>query len=113
MSDPGNPRAGTSPDSGASAWVGAALLIAGVTIVARVIGFLRFVVLARTAGTSCLGDVYATANAVPNIIYEVVVGGALVAVVVPLVAGARETDPTRVRAMVAALHGWSLLLLIP
>lgn len=113
MSDPSNARAGTSAGSGASAWVGAALLIAGVTIVARVIGFLRFVVLARTAGTSCLGDVYATANAVPNIIYEVVVGGALVAVVVPLVAGARETDPTRVRAMVAALHGWSLLLLIP
>lgn len=113
MTNPSDDRAPTSAGSGASAWVSAALLIAGVTIVARVIGFLRFVVLARTAGTSCLGDVYATANAVPNIIYEVVVGGALVAVVVPLVAGARETDPTRVRAMVAALHGWSLMLLIP
>ena len=34
----------------------------------------------------------------PNIIFEVVVGGALVAVVVPLVAGALESDPARVRA---------------
>jgi murein biosynthesis integral membrane protein MurJ len=113
MSEPSSARAAAGPAGGASAWVGAALLIAGVTIVARVIGFLRFVVLARTVGTSCLGDVYATANAVPNIIYEVVVGGALVAVVVPLVAGAREKDPARVREMVAALHGWSLALLVP
>ncbi len=114
MSDPTDPRAGTEPSSStASAWVSAALLIAGVTIVARVIGFLRFVVLARTVGTTCLGDVYATANAVPNIIYEVVVGGALVAVVVPLVAGSRESDPARVRSMVAALHGWALVLLVP
>jgi putative peptidoglycan lipid II flippase len=114
MSDPTDPRAGRETSSSAtSAWVSAALLIAGVTIVARVIGFLRFVVLARTVGTTCLGDVYATANAVPNIIYEVVVGGALVAVVVPLVAGARESDPTRVRSMVAALHGWALVLLVP
>lgn len=94
-------------------WVGAALLIAGITVVARVIGFLRFVVLARSVGTTCLGDVYATANAVPNIVYEVVVGGALMAVVVPLVAGAREQDPSRVRQVVAALHGWALLVLVP
>lgn len=94
-------------------WVTAALLIAGVTVVARVIGFVRYLVLARTVGTTCLGDVYATANAVPNIVYELVVGGALVALVVPLVAGARASDPDKVRAVVAALHGWSLLLLVP
>lgn len=114
MSDP-EPAAGARPalTSGGAGLVSAALLIAGVTVIARVIGFLRFVVLARTVGTTCLGDVYATANAVPNIVYEVVVGGALVAVVVPLVAGARESDPARVRAMVAALHGWALVLLVP
>ena len=94
MSDP-EPSADVRPalTSGGAGLVSAALLIAGVTVIARLIGFLRFVVLARTVGTTCLGDVYATANAVPNIVYEVVVGGALVAVVVPLVAGARETDP--------------------
>jgi putative peptidoglycan lipid II flippase len=96
-----------------SSWVTAAALIAGVTVVARLIGFLRFIVLAKTVGTSCLGDAYATANAVPNIIFEVVVGGALVAVVVPLVAGALESDPARVKQTVAALHGWALLLLLP
>ncbi len=34
-----------------SGLVSAALLIAGVTVVARIIGFLRFAVLARTVGT--------------------------------------------------------------
>ena len=97
-----------------SGLVSAALLIAGVTVVARIIGFLRFAVLARTVGTSCLGDVYASANAVPNVVYELVIGGALAAVVVPLVAGRNAGgDPEQVRQTVAALHGWVLTLLIP
>lgn len=112
---PGGRRDDATPHRhiGQSEWVTAALLIAGVTVISRVIGFVRYLVLARTVGTTCLGDVYATANAVPNIVYELVVGGALVALVVPLVAGARASDPDKVRAVVAALHGWSLLLLVP
>ncbi|HEX5016868.1 MAG TPA: lipid II flippase MurJ [Actinomycetes bacterium] len=112
-----NAAAGQAPTpdsrSGLPPWASAALLIAGVTLVARIIGFVRYIVLSHTVGPTCLGDVYATANSVPNIVYEVVVGGALVAVVVPLVAGARESDPERVRATVAALHGWALTLLVP
>lgn len=98
---------------GTPSWVSAALLIAGITVVARIIGFLRFVFLAQTLGTTCLSTAYVTANAVPNIVYELVVGGALVAVVVPLIARSRETDHQRVREMTAALHGWALLLLVP
>ena len=101
------------PSSALPPWASAALLIAAVTLVARIVGFLRYFVLARTVGTTCLGDVYATANSIPNIVYEVVVGGALAAVVVPLVAGARERDHHEVRATVAALHGWALVLLVP
>lgn len=94
--------------------VGAAVLIAVVTVVSRVVGFIRVVVLAQTVGASCLGDVYTTANAVPNIVYEVVVGGALAAAVVPLVAGGvAARDAGAVRQTVAALTGWSLLLLLP
>lgn len=97
-----------------SSLVGAAVLISAVTVVARVVGFIRVIVLAHTVGTTCLGDVYATANAVPNIVYEVVVGGALTAAVVPLVAaGVAGGDHARVRGTVAALHGWVLLLLLP
>ena len=79
---------------GTPSWVSAALLIAGITVVARIIGFLRFVFLAQTLGTTCLGTAYVTANAVPNIVYELVVGGALIAVVVPLIAAQSRDRPS-------------------
>ena len=63
---------------------------------ARVVGFGRTAVLSRTLGTSCVGDVYTAANAVPNVVFEVVAGGALAALVVPLLA-ARSTRATASR----------------
>jgi putative peptidoglycan lipid II flippase len=66
----------------------AALLIGAITVLARVIGFGRQLVFAHTVGNHCLGSAYATANQVPNIVYDVVLGGALTSVVVPVLAGA-------------------------
>ena len=65
----------------------AAVLIGAITMLARVIGFGRQVVFAHTVQASCLGTAYTTANMVPNIIYDIVLGGALTAVVVPVLAG--------------------------
>jgi putative peptidoglycan lipid II flippase len=58
-----------------------------ITVVARLVGFGRQVVFAHTVGTTCLGTAYTTANMVPNIIYDIVLGGALSSVVVPVLAG--------------------------
>jgi putative peptidoglycan lipid II flippase len=66
----------------------AAALIGGITVVARVVGFGRQLVFAHTVGSHCLGTAYATANQVPNIIYDIVLGGALTGVIVPVLAGA-------------------------
>ncbi len=66
----------------------AAALIGGITVIARVVGFGRQLVFAHTVGSHCLGTAYATANQVPNIIYDIVLGGALTAAVVPVLAGA-------------------------
>jgi putative peptidoglycan lipid II flippase len=66
----------------------AAALIGSITVVARVVGFGRQLVFAHTVGSHCLGTAYATANQVPNIIYDVVLGGALTGVIVPVLAGA-------------------------
>ncbi|HTQ88775.1 MAG TPA: hypothetical protein VMK84_04705, partial [Streptosporangiaceae bacterium] len=65
----------------------AALMIGAITMLARVIGFGRQVVFAHTVQASCVGTAYTTANMVPNIIYDIVMGGALTAVVVPVLAG--------------------------
>jgi peptidoglycan biosynthesis protein MviN/MurJ (putative lipid II flippase) len=62
-------------------------MIGVITVVARLVGFGRQVVFAHTVGTTCLGTAYTTANMVPNIIYDIVLGGALSSVVVPVLAG--------------------------
>jgi len=66
----------------------AAALIGSITVVARVVGFGRQLVFAHTVGSHCLGTAYTTANQVPNIIYDIVIGGALTGVIVPVLAGA-------------------------
>ena len=69
----------------------AAVMIGVITVLARLVGFGRQVVFAHTVGTTCLGTAYTTANMVPNIIYDIVLGGALSSVVVPVLAGPRGT----------------------
>ncbi|MFD3935981.1 murein biosynthesis integral membrane protein MurJ [Streptomyces sp. NPDC058611] len=67
-----------------------ALMAAG-SIVSRATGFVRSAVVVAALGTGLLGDGYAVANTVPNIIYMLLVGGALNAVFVPeLVRAAKE-----------------------
>jgi putative peptidoglycan lipid II flippase len=87
-----------------------AVLIGAITMLARVIGFGRQVVFAHTVQASCLGTAYTTANMVPNIIYDIVMGGALTAVVVPVLAGP-GLDREQVRQTSAALLSWAVLLL--
>ena len=64
----------------------AAGLIAGITLLARVTGFARWLVFSGNVGTTCAGTVYNAANTLPNVLYEVAAGGALAAVAVPLIA---------------------------
>ena len=80
--------------------VGAAGGIALVTLAARAVGFGRVAVLSRTLGTSCVGDTYQAANYLPNVVFEIVAGGALAALVVPLVATALSSPDQIGRAHV-------------
>ena len=61
------------------------------------------------AGTG-LGDIYQAANTVPNIVFEIVAGGALASLVVPLLAGAGRGAATGPRspATASALLTWVL-----
>ena len=59
-----------------------AILAAG-TIVSRVLGFVRTIVLAAAIGTFAAGDSFAIGNQLPNNIYALVAGGVLSAVLVP------------------------------
>jgi putative peptidoglycan lipid II flippase len=93
---------------------GAALLVAAITVLARVTGFGRWIVFSKTVEGGCLADVYNTANLLPNVMFEVVAGGALAAVVVPVLAGAVERgDRDAAGRTVSALLTWAMLLLLP
>jgi putative peptidoglycan lipid II flippase len=92
----------------------AAGLIAVVTLVARIFGFGRWLVFSQSVGTTCVGSVYQAANQLPNVVFEVAAGGALAAVVVPIIAGqlARQDDAKAARTASAMLT-WTLALLVP
>ena len=53
------------------------------TIISRITGFIRGILLVAALGTALLADGYNVANTMPNIIYNLVVGGALTAIFVP------------------------------
>jgi putative peptidoglycan lipid II flippase len=93
---------------------GAAALVAVVSLVARLVGFGRQLVYQGTVGPTDLGTVYTSSNFVPAILFEIVAGGALAGVVVPLVVAAVERgDTTEVRETTGALIGWTLMVLVP
>jgi putative peptidoglycan lipid II flippase len=53
------------------------------TILSRITGFVRAVLGVAVLGTALLADTYNVANTMPNILYNLLVGGALTAVFVP------------------------------
>ena len=92
----------------------AALLVAAVTVLARVVGFGRWLVFSKTVGAGCLAEAYATANQLPNILFEVVAGGALAGAVIPVLAGpVMRGDRAAQGRIIGALMSWSFLLLAP
>jgi putative peptidoglycan lipid II flippase len=93
---------------------GAAALIAVLTLLARLAGFGRTLVFTNAVGADSTGDTYQAANTVPNIVFEVVAGGALAGLVVPMLAGGIAAgNREQVRRTASALLGWSLLVLTP
>jgi putative peptidoglycan lipid II flippase len=61
----------------------AAASVGILTLVSRLTGFARVLVVTAVLGRGVLGDTYETANTVPNLLFELVAAGALQAVLVP------------------------------
>ena len=106
--------AGGEPRSRGGGDLAAAGGVAGLTLASRALGFARWLVQASTVGAGTVAGAYATANQVPNVLYEVVVGGALAATVVPLLSAAaragRREDAGRIAS---GLLGLVLAVLVP
>lgn len=71
------------------------------TMFSRLTGFLKVIVLAYALGDGLLGDTYDTANVMPNIIFELIMGGILGSVIIPVyVQYMQEKDEDEVRYMI-------------
>jgi len=93
---------------------GAAVVIGVITVLSRLAGFGRTYVFSQTVTTSCLSQAYFTATQFPSIIYEIVAGGALASMVVPVLAGPAERgDKDEVRRITSALLTWIVVLMVP
>ena len=96
-----------------------AAVVASLTILSRVLGLVRTLVFSQTVGASCLGTAYVTANQVPNLLYELVLGGALTSAMVPVLAQSAERagqDPAakaRVGQITSALLTWTVIIVVP
>ncbi|MFE7134443.1 murein biosynthesis integral membrane protein MurJ [Streptomyces sp. NPDC057638] len=76
----------------ASSLLKSSAIMAAGTIVSRLTGFLRTLVMAAAIGVGTLNDTYQVANVLPTMIYVLVGGGALNAVFIPQLVRAMKDD---------------------
>lgn len=62
------------------------------TIFSRITGLVRGLLLVAVLGTTLLGDTFNVANTMPNILYNLIIGGALTAVFVPQIVRATKDE---------------------
>ncbi|MEV0647955.1 murein biosynthesis integral membrane protein MurJ [Phytomonospora sp. NPDC050363] len=84
----------TSTETGGSVVRNSAVMAVG-TIVSRLTGFGRNAVIGAAIGGAAVGNAYSTAQFFPQMIYELLLGGILTSVLVPLLVRARKTDADR------------------
>lgn len=70
----------------------ASSLMAVASLASRVTGFLRQLALVSVLGLGVVNDSYTVANTLPNIVYELLLGGVLTSVMVPLLIRAQTDD---------------------
>ncbi|HEX2574763.1 MAG TPA: lipid II flippase MurJ [Aquihabitans sp.] len=88
-------------------------LMSALTAVSRATGFVRIVVVAAVLGTTFLGNVYQSANTVPNVVFELVVAGVVQAVLIPaLVLRLDRDDPAGAEHLAGAVLGLATLALV-
>jgi len=63
------------------------------SLASRITGFLRQVALFTVLGATVLNDSYTLSNTLPNIVYELLIGGALSSMMIPLLVRAQREDP--------------------
>lgn len=85
-----SPDAGALLDAAPGRMARDTLVVTACTLFSRITGFVRVLVAAAVLSTGPLGDTYHAANMIPNLLFELVAGGVLQAVLVPAFVAARR-----------------------
>jgi putative peptidoglycan lipid II flippase len=85
------PQAIPGPESGSVAR-NSAVMAAG-SIVSRITGLLRTTAIVAVVGAGLVGDDYQLAITLPTMVFELLVGGVLSSVIVPVLVRSRKNDP--------------------
>lgn len=89
-------------------------MISVLTLLSRIFGFGRWLTQSAWVGTGAFANAYSTANQLPTVLFEVVAGGALAGVTIPILAGPIADQMHKdVQRVSSALITWALLLLSP
>ena len=87
------------------------MIVASGTLLSRVTGLVRVLVTLAVLGGSKLTDIYTGANNMPNIVFELLLGGVLTASIMPIFVTAHEDRDTRAVASVFMVAMTVLVLL--
>lgn len=87
----GEPAEGPADASRRSVARNSAVMALG-SIASRAFGFLRTAAIGAALGAELVADDYTTANTLPNMVFELLVGGVLASVIVPVLVRARKRD---------------------
>ncbi len=82
------------------------------TTISRVTGFLAIIVLAYALGNTNLADSYNLANTIPNMFYELVLGGILTSLFIPIFMDHLVKDKEKAWRVVSNIANISILFLI-
>ncbi len=116
--DQAGPPSGPVPpvSGGGSSSVGGSVARHGATmavgsIISRVTGFMRTAAIGAAIGAAAIGNDYTLANILPGMVYELLLGGVLASVVVPLLVRARARDTDRGEAYTQRLLSLAVVFL--
>ncbi|GAA1850133.1 murein biosynthesis integral membrane protein MurJ [Asanoa iriomotensis] len=91
---PAGPPAIEQPSSDGGSAAGNSAIMAVGSLVSRGTGFLRTLVISAALGTA-VGDAYTTAQILPGMVFEFLLGGVLTSVLIPVLVRRRDTDHDR------------------
>lgn len=87
----GEPRSAAERSTSSSV-VRSSGIMAILSLISRATGFLRTAAIGAAIGGGLVGNAYQVANTLPNMLYELLLGGILTSVVVPLLVTAKKRD---------------------